>query len=316
VTRRESPRRTHRLPTGAAAYVFEEAALRRRAEDAIVEGLRAAGYREAIVPSADYLAPYLAHLSPREERELYRFVDRHGDTLALRADFTIALARHLSGRLAADPETERVFYRGEVLRGGARETAGAEFYQIGAELLGDASSDADVEIVGRCLAALEAAGARRLYLVLSCVGALEEMLRPEASREAVRDLAAAIRDRKLSESRRVGLSVSDAFARRVRRLLEGDLPLDDPGLSRLESGKTLRRVAESAARSSCRVAVDVAEPASRSYYTGFFFSVYGESGGTPIAGGGRYDDLYGAFGAPRPAVGFAVGVEAVVGEAR
>ena len=62
--------------------------------------------------------------------------------------------------------------------------------------------------------------------------------------------------------------------------------------------------------------MDVAEPASRSYYTGFFFSVYGESGGVPIAGGGRYDDLYGAFGAPRPAVGFAAGVEAVVGEAR
>jgi ATP phosphoribosyltransferase regulatory subunit len=317
MTRRESPRRTHRLPTGAAAYVFEEAALRRRAEDAIVEGLRAAGFREAIVPSADYLAPYLPHLSSQEERELYRFVDRHGDTLALRADFTIALARHLSGRLAGDPEIERVFYRGEVLRGGARESAGAEFYQIGAELLGDPSPDADVEIVQRCLAALEAAGARRLYLVLSCVGALEELLGAQARPAGLRGLAAAIRDRRLSESRRLASSVSAVFAGRVRRLLEGDLPLDDPGLSRFESGKRLRRVAEAIGkRNSCRVAVDVAEPASRSYYTGFFFSVYGESGGTPIAGGGRYDDLYAAFGAPRPAVGFALGVEAVVGEAR
>ena len=127
MTRARKPPITHRLPTGAAAYVFEEATLRRRAEDRIVEGLRAAGYREAIVPSADYLAPYLTHLSAGEERELYRFVDRHGDTLALRADFTIALARHLSPRLAEEPGAERVFYRGEVLRGGARDGTGGEF---------------------------------------------------------------------------------------------------------------------------------------------------------------------------------------------
>lgn len=317
MTRRESPRKTHRLPTGASAYVFEEAALRRGAEDRIVEGLRAAGYREAIVPSADYLAPYLTHLSVREERELYRFVDRHGDTLALRADFTIALARHLAPRLSADPEIERVFYRGEVLRGGGRETSGAEFYQIGAELLGDGSADADVEIVERCLAALEAAGARGLDVILSGVGALEEMLEPEASGNLARDLAAAIRDRRLSESRRLASAVSREFAARVRRLLEGDLPSDDPVLARFDSGGALRRVARAVSRRpGCRVAIDVAEPASRSYYTGFFFSVYGETGGVPIAGGGRYDDLYGAFGAPRPAVGFAVGVEAVVGEAR
>ena len=317
MTRRESPRRTHRLPTGAAAYVFEEAALRRRAEDRIVEGLRAAGYREAIVPSADYLAPYLTHLSAREERELYRFVDRHGDTLALRADFTIALARHLAPRLAAEPEAERVFYRGEVLRGGGRETAGAEFYQIGAELIGDGSGEADLEIVERCLAALAAAGARRLDVVLSRVGALEEMLAPHASGSLLRDLAAAIRDRRLSESRRLASAVSPEFAARVRRLLEGDLPFDDPVLARLDSGEALRRIAETVSRKSgCRAAIDVAEPSSRSYYTGFFFSVYGETGGVPIAGGGRYDDLYGAFGAPRPAVGFAVGVGAVVGDAR
>jgi ATP phosphoribosyltransferase regulatory subunit len=66
-------------------------------------------------------------------------------------------------------------------------------------------------------------------------------------------------------------------------------------------------------RAGCEAAIDVAEPAPRSYYTGFFFSVYGESGGEPVAGGGRYDALYAAFGSPRPAVGFALGLEGVLG---
>lgn len=309
------PGLTHRLPTGAAAYVFEEATRRRLAEDRIVEGLRASGYREAIVPSADYLAPYLSHVSAREERELYRFVDRHGDTLALRADFTVALARHLAPRLAPDSSVERVFYRGEVLRGGPRDGASAEFYQVGAELLGDTSAEADLEIVERCLSALEAAEASSCHVVLSAVGALEEMLAPEAEGEAAETLAGAIRERRLSETDRAARAVSPEFAARVRRLLEGDLAPADAMLLRLgAAGETLRRAAGTLSdRKDCRVAIDVAEPASRSYYTGFFFTVYGSSGGEPVAGGGRYDDLYGAFGIARPAVGFALGLEGVVG---
>src|SRR5262249_27941680 len=89
------------LPARTAASAFEEGPRRRSAEERLVEGLRNAGYREAIVPSADYLAPYAEHLGTKEERELYRFVDRHGDTIALRADFTIAIARHLAPRLSS-----------------------------------------------------------------------------------------------------------------------------------------------------------------------------------------------------------------------
>jgi ATP phosphoribosyltransferase regulatory subunit len=307
--RRASP------PTGAAAYVFEEATRRRVAEDRIVAGLRGAGYHEAIVPSADYLAPYLSHLSAREERELYRFVDRHGDTLALRADFTIALARHLAPRLTSEESPTRAFYRGEVLRGGAGDGSNTEFYQVGAELLGDSSSGADLEISERCLAALQAAGAETAHVVLSAVGALEEMLAPEVSGPHARQLAGAIRERRLSETARAAAAISSDFASRVRRLLEGDLPPADPHLGRIGgAGVTLAHVAGAlSGRSGCRVAIDVAEPAPRSYYTGFFFSVYGESGGEPIAGGGRYDSLYAAFGSPRPAVGFALGLEGAVG---
>jgi ATP phosphoribosyltransferase regulatory subunit len=308
-------RRRASLPAGAAAYVFDEATRRREAEDRIVAGLRNAGYHEAIVPSADYLAPYLPHLSAREERELYRFVDRHGDSLALRADFTIALARHLAPRLAADGSAARVFYRGEVLRGASRDGASTEFYQVGAELLGDASSEADAEIVERCLEALGAAARGPAHVVLSAVGALERMLAPELTGAAARDLAVTIRERRLPDTAEIAGRISPEFAARVRRLLEGDLPADEPQLCALgAAGATLSRVARRlSGRAGCEAAIDLAEPAPRSYYTGFFFSVYGESGGEPVAGGGRYDALYAAFGSARPAVGFALGLEGVMG---
>lgn len=302
------------LPAGAAAYAFEEAARRREAEERIVGQLRAAGFREVMVPSADYLAPYAPHLDAREERELYRFVDRHGDTLALRADFTIALARHLAPRLPARVEPSKVFYRGEVLRGGTRDGINAEFYQIGAEILGDPSSDADLEIVERCLAALSTGGAQTCDLILSAIGGVEELLAPELKGERARSLARKIRQRRLAETAREARLISADFERRVRRLLEGDLSAEDPLLARLPAGTSLSGVTRAlSGRSLCRVAVDLAEPAPRSYYTGFFFCVYGESGGEPIAGGGRYDDLYAAFGGGRPAVGFSLGLEGVAG---
>jgi ATP phosphoribosyltransferase regulatory subunit len=308
-----TPRRVS-LPAGAAAYVFGEATRRRAAEEKIVERLRAAGYREAIVPSADYLAPYAPHLNAREERELYRFVDRQGDTLALRADFTIALARHLAARLTEDAEATRVFYRGEVLRGGAGEGSTAESYHIGAELLGVPGPPADLEIARCCLDVLAAGGVERVHVILGAVGALEALLAPERAEKEAGDLARRISQRRLAETASEAARVSPEFARRVRRLLEGGLPPDDPLLARLPAGAGLAAVARGlSGRSGCEVAVDLAEPASRSYYTGFFFAVYGATGGEPIARGGRYDGLYAAFGAARPAVGFSLGLEGIAG---
>ena len=56
------------------------------------------------------------------------------------------------------------------------------------------------------------------------------------------------------------------------------------------------------------------------YYTGAVFEVYDSALGSPIGGGGRYDDLLGRFGRPLPAVGFALGVDrlhiALAGEER
>ena len=46
------------------------------------------------------------------------------------------------------------------------------------------------------------------------------------------------------------------------------------------------------------------EDSDTGYYTGVRFWVYGDDRRTPIAQGGRYDDLYRRFGANAPAIGF------------
>jgi ATP phosphoribosyltransferase regulatory subunit HisZ len=84
------------LPTGVAALLFESAKRRREMEQRLVARLDGAGYSEAILPILDYLEPYESLLTPASRGELYRFIDRDGEQLALRADFTPMLARLLA----------------------------------------------------------------------------------------------------------------------------------------------------------------------------------------------------------------------------
>jgi ATP phosphoribosyltransferase regulatory subunit HisZ len=47
------------------------------------------------------------------------------------------------------------------------------------------------------------------------------------------------------------------------------------------------------------------------YYTGAVFEVYDPAVGFALGGGGRYDQLIGRFGRPRPACGLALDVQRV-----
>ncbi len=144
------------LPTGVAALLFESARRRRDAEERLAGLLREAGYDEAILPILDYVEPYEALLTPASRGELYRFIDRDGELLALRADFTPMLARLLAPRIQSLPLPLRVFYRGDVVRY-EEERAGRqrEFYQLGAELLGLAGEPAEREMLRLFLDALD-----------------------------------------------------------------------------------------------------------------------------------------------------------------
>ena len=157
------------LPTGMAALLFEAARRRRELEGRMVAELQAAGYSEVILPILDYLEPYEAFLTEAGRAELYRFVDRDGELLALRADFTPMLARLLAPRLPALAPPLRLFYRGDVVRYQVdRAGRRREFYQVGAELLGPEGKPAALEILRLFLRALAlgrgaaAAGGARL----------------------------------------------------------------------------------------------------------------------------------------------------------
>jgi ATP phosphoribosyltransferase regulatory subunit HisZ len=128
--------------------LVEETARRRRVESRIVSLLEGAGFDEVLLPIIDYAEPYAAIASAEARRQSYRFVDRDGELVAIRSDFTPMVARALAPALAETNLPLRVFYRGDVIRCEAsRLGANREMFQIGAEIIGDDSVEADAEVM-------------------------------------------------------------------------------------------------------------------------------------------------------------------------
>ena len=156
--RRRAMRISAALPHGVSALFADSARSRRALETSLVARLEAAGFDEVMLPIVDYLEPYEPLLTPASRRELYQFVDRDGELLALRADFTPMLARLVAPRIGSLELPFAAFYRGDVVRF-QEERPGRlrELYQLGAELLGVPGAEGEERMLRLFLELLERA---------------------------------------------------------------------------------------------------------------------------------------------------------------
>jgi ATP phosphoribosyltransferase regulatory subunit len=269
-----------RYPTGVRPLLVDAAARRKRIEQRFVEQLDAAGFSEVILPILDYVDVY-EPVTPRDAaKKTYRFVDRDGDLVALRSDFTPMLARALAPSMNPDELPLRVYYRGDVIRcDRTRLGANREMFQIGAEIIGDNSVDADVAILQ--LASALAGNATVIYTDAGLVTALTN------TSPAIRDALATKR------------SSRDPLA---TKLLAGTATLSDVAPLAPDAAIRLATIAQRLGKGFVLNLADVDDLTS--YYTGIRFSVYAAGSNAKIAQGGRYDNLYERFGAAAPAVGF------------
>ena len=314
------------LPTGVAALFFDSARHHRELEDKLVGRLRDSGFSEVILPVVDYLEPYEAMRAGLGDRdELYRLVDRDGEVLALRADFTPMLARLIAPRLATLELPLHLFYRGDVLRY-QEEHAGRlrETYQLGAEVLGLPGEDGERVALRQFLELLATGERRRLLVVLGFAGALDRLLleRAEDVPDTAAYMAAAVMRRERAVARRGG----DALL----QVVEHGVP-DDPAELGTDAAARLERLAVLArelgeAFPRIELRVDLAEFADqtladklraggghRTYYDGLVFRAFAGAAAEPVGGGGRYDGLFRQLGAGVTASGFSLSLDRLAG---
>jgi ATP phosphoribosyltransferase regulatory subunit len=274
-----------RYPTGVHPLLAEETARRRRIEARFVDAFAAAGFDEVVLPIIDYVEPYASLVDSTAAKQSYRFVDREGDLVAIRADFTPMLARALAPSIADGDLPLRLFYRGDVIRVEAsRLGANRELFQIGAEIVGDDSVDADVAMLR--LASELVPNPSIVYNDVSIASALI------AQSDAVREALAA---------KRMTAGVPAALRTIVGKLISGEATIDDVAPFAPEAAARLCAIGDAlGADGVFSLHLDDIDDAG--YYTGLRFRVY--ANGAKVAQGGRYDNLYERFGRNAAAIGF------------
>jgi ATP phosphoribosyltransferase regulatory subunit len=273
-------------PTGVRPLLIEETARRRRIESRFVDHLEQAGFAEITLPIIDYVEPYAALVDRDATRQSYRFVDREGDLVAIRADFTPMLARALAPSMSEEELPLRLFYRGDVIRCEAsRLGANRELFQIGAELVGDGSVEADVAMLRLASELVRAFNGKPtiVYNDVSIAAAL----------------GAGARDALVTK--RAGADTPPI----VRKLIAGEATLEDVAPFAPKAAARLEAIGRALDPDEFVLHLDDFEEGA-GYYTGLRFRVYGKS---LIAQGGRYDTLYARFGTSAPAIGFTFTIE-------
>lgn len=110
--------------------------------------LESYGYQSVTVPTLEEFSLHEGHAWGGVFETLFYFTDREGKKLVLRPDFTRSVVRMASLKLTHLPPPIRLGYSGKVYRFQPRDSGELiEFYQVGAELLGARSPDADAEVL-------------------------------------------------------------------------------------------------------------------------------------------------------------------------
>ena len=309
----------HPIPPGTRDVLPDEMSELRSITERLRATLDAAGYGEVWTP----LLEYEEVLRAGDEAAAgagYRMFDERGRVLALRSDMTIPIARVVATRLAGVAEPLRLSYFAHAYRSVGPGTGHqSEFLQSGLELIGVKGADGEAEVIELTLAALDAAGLARHRIGLGD-GALYRTLLAtlEVPPERRDDLI-----ERLSKRDLVGLELSVdrlGLARDARDMLvrvpglRGGAEIFDraggPAVGALDGLRTLYAALADRGLGD-RVILDLGLVRMLGYYTGAVYEVYDPAVGFTLGGGGRYDDLIGRFGAPRPACGMALDVQRV-----
>ncbi|MVP01237.1 ATP phosphoribosyltransferase regulatory subunit [Paenibacillus lutrae] len=307
-------------PTGFKDLLPESVARFRQVEFNVLECMERWGYDQIVTPTLEFYDT-VGVASSIEDRKQFKLLDRNGKTLVLRSDMTAPIARVVASLLREERLPVRLCYHGNVFRA-MEEEAGrdSEFIQTGVELVGDASAEADAEVVALAIACLQAAGVQTFKFALGHVGFLHglfgEALKdcPDAQVELKsfllgRDYVGyrnAIRRLDIDESRRQELE-SILRLRGGKDICEQALAVtaDPTAQTAIDHLCKVWNVLEDYGVSE-HVLIDLTMIGNFSYYTGLTFEGYAADLGFPLCSGGRYDNLLAQFGRPAPATGFAL----------
>lgn len=307
-------------PEGVRDLYHAEFERKEHMEHHMKQVMQTYGFHQLMTPTFEYFDIFNKERGTVASRDMYKFVDRDGETLVLRPDMTPQAARCFAKYFKQETLPVRLFYHGSVFvnyseyQGKLKEST-----QIGAELYNDPSVSADAEMVALMTDCLKAAGLEKFQIVIGAADYFRALTEEAAlSEEEICSLREQIEKKnrfgveKLLEEKQIEPLLRESFLKISNHL--GSIA----SISELKvNTKNEKAVAalqrlEELYQELClygkegRISFDLGMLSQFDYYTGVMFRAYTHGTGEAVAAGGRYDRLVGQFGKDTAAIGIAL----------
>lgn len=311
-------------PEGVRDLYGQELSRKKHIEGALHKTLASFGYHPIQTPTFEFFDVFGSKRSASHAKSWYKFFDREGNTLVLRPDITPSIARAAAKYFTEEDTVRRLCYQGNVFdNNSSYQGRLKESTQLGAELIGDPSVDADAEMIALVVRGMQAIGFQNFQISVTHADLLDGLMEAchfdDDDREQVQSLIENHNRfglREYLEGQSVFADLKELFdlMTRIYNHPADWVDLADRSSSYPKIAEALNRLTKiyeilSIYEVDSYVSFEPGLLASSDYYTGVVFAGYTFGSGQAFVRGGRYDQLLSCFGRDAAAIGFAFSVD-------
>ncbi len=296
-------------------------------ESRIAKTFHLYGYHDIQTPTFEYFDVFRKEIGTVPSKDLYKFFDKEGNTLALRPDITPSIARAAATLFGDEMIPIRLCYTGNTfINHSSYQGRLREVTQMGVELIGDDSVESDAEMLALVIESLMSVGLKEFQVNVGNVDYFRSLIDDAAlDEEAEERVVNLINNRNY-------FGVEDYLDKIAVKRSSREAFVT---LGELTGGlEVLKRAKEIAPNSAGIMAIRRLEKiynmlkmygmekfvtfdlsmtgGTYGYYTGMIFRAYTFGTGDAIVKGGRYDKLLEKFGKESPSIGFAIVIDELV----
>ena len=279
----------------------------------------------------EFITPPLLELSETIGGEAHDEIKSHafsfkdnltGKNLSIRPDISEQASRIDAYRIQSN-DTVRLCYAGEVVKSKSSKVLRSRTtIQVGAEIFGDSSKNAELESISLMLDSLEVAEVENITLSLGHAGLTASILQPfkKLGVEVFSNIEMALSKKSKSDLNNIIsndhknksslLALCDMYGTpEILSKAKDEFSHIEQSASYLEHLNSI--VEDIDKKTEVNIHIDLGEIQGFKYHNGIVFSAYSDLASYVLAKGGRYDGLRKSSDHDRPAVGFDLDLIAV-----
>lgn len=297
------------IPEESNGVITENVVELRRIEEKLRKTFNRYNMVEILIPSFEYVDIYKSVYANFDEEKIFKYIGNDGKVIALRWDFTIAIARHYFSQNTNNEARYSYFgkvYRKEKIYKGRN----SEKYQAGIEIINNPGTEGNIECLNLLQDTLKEIKLSNLKLELGSAKLFDRIchlvgdktkLVKILSKKNISEMEEFVENNKMINNN------LKKFLVKLPRLCGGIEMIDDyiniiQDEIIVKSLKELKMTYDSLNNKE-NIIFDLSMCPSMEYYTCLMFKVYSQYCPEPIISGGRYDSLYKNFKHDASAIG-------------